>query len=260
MKCELFFRDLAKIPQDWRDSRAQQEGRVGAICLLAVGQRELVYAHSLSGNCECTEVQLADGTVISRTLTNGFGQTVEQAQPNILGGFICTRSEYNARGQLVKSFADTAPTAATLYEYDAMNTLVKQTLALSDTPTVSDSPMTETTQGVESLADGVYSITTTTRYNAAGQPITTVQKQLISQLSSTLESKSIHISERGLTSTTWSEYSEKAVKRVQYSSSPTSSITAETVTVDGFALSQKAIERRGAKSLGALKPATIEFW
>ena len=154
MKCELFFRDLAKIPQDWRDSRAQQEGRVGAICLLAVGQRELVYAHSL-------------------------------------GGFICTRSEYNARGQLVKSFADTAPTAATLYEYDAMNTLVKQTLALSDTPTVSDSPMTETTQGVESLADGVYSITTTTRYNAAGQPITTVQKQLISQLSSTLESKSI---------------------------------------------------------------------
>lgn len=79
------------------------------------GQRELVYAHSLSGNCECTEVQLADGTVISRTLTNGFGQTVEQAQPNTLGGFICTRSEYNARGQQVKSFADTgadtAPTA-----------------------------------------------------------------------------------------------------------------------------------------------------
>ena len=63
-----------------------------------------------------------------------------EAQPNTLGGFICTRSEYNARGQLVKSFADTgadtAPTAATLYEYDAMNTLVKQTLALSDTPTV----------------------------------------------------------------------------------------------------------------------------
>ena len=50
-------------------------------------------------------------------------------------------------------------------------------------------------EGVESLADGVYSITTTTRYNAAGQPITTVQKQLISQLSSTLESKSIHISD-----------------------------------------------------------------
>ena len=51
--------------------------------------------------------------------------------------------------------------------------------------------------------------------------------------------KAIHISERGLTSTSWSEYSEEAVKRVQYSSSPTSSITAETVTVDGVTLSQK---------------------
>ena len=34
-----------------------------------------------------------------------------------------------------------------------------------------------------------------------------------------------HISERGLTSATWSEYSENAVKRVQYSSDPTSTIT-----------------------------------
>ena len=65
--------------------------------------------------------------------------------------------------------------------------------------------MTETTLGAESLDDGVYSITTTTRYNAAGQPLTSVQKQLISQLSPTLESKSVFISERGLTSTTWSE-------------------------------------------------------
>ena len=32
--------------------------------------------------------------------------------------------------------------------------------------------------------------------------------------------KAIHIRERGLTSTSWSEYSEEAVKRVQYSSSP----------------------------------------
>ena len=65
--------------------------------------------------------------------------------------------------------------------------------------------MTESTLGAESLADGVYSVTTTTRYNAAGQPLTGVQKQLISQLSGSLESKSVFISERGLTSTTWSE-------------------------------------------------------
>ena len=68
-----------------------------------------------------------------------------------------------------------------------------------------NSPVTEYAYGAESTEEGIFSFTTATRYNAAGQPITTVQKQLISQLSSTLESKSIHISERGLTSTTWSE-------------------------------------------------------
>ena len=98
--------------------------------------------------------------------------------------------------------------------------------------------MTETTPGVESLADGVYSTTTTTRYNAAGQPLSSVQKQLISELSPTLESKSVFVSERGLTSTQWSEYSENT-KRIQYSAVPTSDITAEAVTVDGFVLSQK---------------------
>ena len=104
-------------------------------------------------------------------------------------------------------------------------------------PMMSDFPMTESTPGVESLADGVYS-TTTTRYNAAGQPLTSVQKQLISQLSPTLESKSVFVSERGLTSTQWSEYSA-GTKRVQYSTAPGSSITAETVTVSGVVLSQK---------------------
>ena len=43
----------------------------------------------------------------------------------------------------------------------------------------------------EALADGVNSVTTTTRYNAAGQSLSSVQKQLISQLSPTLESKSV---------------------------------------------------------------------
>ncbi len=65
-----------------------------------------------------------------------------------------------------------------------------------------------------------------------------MQKQLISQLSPVLESKSVFVSERGLTSTQWSEYSENT-KRIQYSAVPTSNITAEAVTVDGVALTQK---------------------
>ncbi len=65
-----------------------------------------------------------------------------------------------------------------------------------------------------------------------------MQKQLISQPSPTLESKSVLVSERVLTSTQWSEYSENT-KHIQYSAVPTSDITAETVRVDGFVLSQK---------------------
>ena len=90
----------------------------------------------------------------------------------------------------------------------------------------------------EALADGVNSVTTTTRYNAAGQPLSSVQKQLISQLSGTLESKSVFVSERGLTSTQWTVYSG-GTKRVQYSTVPGSAITAETVTVDGVVRAQK---------------------
>ena len=90
----------------------------------------------------------------------------------------------------------------------------------------------------EALADGVYSVTTTTHYNAAGQPLISVQKRLISQLSGTLESKSVFVNERGLTSTQWTVYSG-GTKRVQYSTVPGSSITAETVTVSGVVRSQK---------------------
>ncbi len=59
------------------------------------------------------------------------------ATPNTLGGFIYTRSEYNAKGQLTKQYQDTGSgtesTAPTLYEYDAFGNMVKQTLALSAT-------------------------------------------------------------------------------------------------------------------------------
>ena len=64
------------------------------------------------------------------------------------------------------------------------------------------------------------------------------QKQLISQLSATLESKMLSLSERGLTSTQWSVY-DTGTKHMRYSSVPTSNITAETVMVDGFTRSQK---------------------
>ena len=67
---------------------------------------------------------------------------------------------------------------------------MKQTLARTENPTPDNSPVTEIAHGVESAEDGVYSVTTQTRHNAAGQLLTSTQKQLISQLSHTLENKS----------------------------------------------------------------------
>ena len=115
--------------------------------------------------------------------------------------------------------------------------MVKQTLALTDTPTPQNSPITELSYSVESTDEGVFSVTTNTRYNAEGNPLVSMQKSLISHLSNAVESKNLTIDERNLTSTQWVEY-HVGTKRKTYNSLPTSNITAETVSVDGFALSQ----------------------
>ena len=120
-------------------------------------------------------MQLADGTVLSQNTSNGFGETLVQAQPNTQGGFICTRSEY-----------------------DALGNVIRETLALAEEPTVENSPVTEYAYGAEIAEEGIFSFTTATRYNAAGQPLTSTQKQLISQFSPTLESKVVSVSELGL--------------------------------------------------------------
>ena len=204
-------------------------------------RRALVYVYDLNGNSLRTTTKLTDGTTITQSIANGFGQTTMQAQASTTG-FIYTRSEFNAKGQLVKQYRDTgwntAKTAATLYEYDSFGNICKQTLALAVTPTKDNSPVVEMAHSVESAEDGVFRVTTQTRYNTLGEPLSTVQKQLISQLSATLESKSISIDERGNSATEWSEFSAPS-KVTSFSTVPTSNITAESVSIDGFTIHQK---------------------
>ncbi len=146
--------------------------------------------------------------------------------------------------------------AATPYEYDAMGHLTRETLALAEDATVENSPIIEWAYGAESTEEGVFSLTTTTHYNAAGQPIASTQKQLISQLSSTLKGKMISVSKRGLTSMQWSVYNE-ATKRTRHSTVPTSGITAEAVTVNGFVLSQKDAACNVSHQANALNQYTM---
>ena len=206
------------------------------------GQREELYAYDLNGNNERITTKLANDVILGQSITNGFVQTIVQAVPNTLNGFIYSRSEYNAKGQLVKQYQDTGwnteKTAVKLYEYDSFGNVSKKTLALSDTPTKDNSPVVEMSYSVEAAEGGVFSVTTQTRYNAAGEPINTAQKQLISQLSETLASKSISIDERGNIATEWREFTAPS-KVTNYSTVPTSEIVAETVSVDDFTLSRK---------------------
>lgn len=221
------------------------------------GQRELYYVYDINGSNIRETVKLADNrTTLSQSISNGFGESLVEATASTTG-FIYTRNEYNAKGQMTKSYQDTGwntpQTAATLFEYDNLGNITKKTLALAEAPTSTNSPIEEYAYGAEAMEDGIYSTVIRTRYNAAGDALTSVQKQMISALSSTIESKSVSINERNLTSAQWTAYNGDA-KRVTYSSIPTSTITAETVTVDGFVVSRK--DNAGITSTAARTYAT----
>lgn len=207
------------------------------------GQRELYHVYDFNNNRLRETVKLADRTaILSQTLSNGFGHTVVQTSPTTVGYFY-DRSDYNAKGQLVRTQRDTGSgsgalsMAPTLYEYDTFGNVIKQTLVLADQPAPDNSPIQEYGYGVENTEDGVYQVTTQIRYNAEGNSLTSIRKQLLSRLSGKMEAKTVLVDERGLTSMEWTEYGINK-KRIQKSSIPTSEITAQTVAVDGLTLSQ----------------------
>ena len=218
------------------------------------GQRAEVYKYAVQDNMLCSMVKLADeaSTLLSQSFTDGFGQTVQQVQPTTTEAILSTIREYNVWGQLMKQYQQALEStsddeteesrivrmAPTLYEYDSFGNVVKQTLALADLPNNMNSLIIEFTYTMESSDEDVYFCTTQTRYNADGHPLTSVEKRLISQLSTTLVEKVVTINERGLTSADWEVYNN-GTKRTRYSTEPFSNITAETVMVDGFTLMQK---------------------
>lgn len=64
------------------------------------------YLYDLIGSNERATTQLPNGSILGQSITNGFGQTSVQAQPNTLGGFIYSRSEYNDKGELTRQYQD----------------------------------------------------------------------------------------------------------------------------------------------------------
>ena len=208
------------------------------------GQRERCHVYDIDHNCLRETVTLAgQTTILSRTLVNGFGQSVLQVTPTT-AGFLYDRSEYDEQGHLIRAWRDAGAQegavamAPALYEYDAFGNMTRETLALAEQPAPDNSPIREYAFSVENAEDGVYLVTTQTRYHADGHPLVSVRKQLLSELSGVLETKAVIIDERGLTSAEWTEYAENT-KRIQKSVIPSSSVTAQTVAADGLMLSQQ---------------------
>ena len=196
------------------------------------GQRELYHAYDIHNNCIRETVTLADkSSIVSQTLVNGFGQSIVQMTPTTVG-FLYDRSEYDEKGRLIRTQRDSGihegavSMAPTLYEYDSFGNITRQTLALVEDSGPTNSPVQKYFYSVENTDEGVFQVTVMTRYNIQGAPLTSINKQLISRMSSLLVSKLVNINERNLTSTEWEEYAENT-KRIQKSVVPTSNITSE---------------------------------
>lgn len=70
------------------------------------GQRERCHVYDIGDNCLRETVTLADQTtLLSRTLVNGFGQSVVQVTPTT-AGFLYDRSEYDEQGHLIRAWRD----------------------------------------------------------------------------------------------------------------------------------------------------------
>lgn len=152
--------------------------------------------------------------------------------------FPSTVNTYNNKGQLVEQLERGI---RRINEYDLMGTLSREIRPLSETPTIYNSRITDYSYSYEESEDGVYLRTAVSTYNAHGTAMTTINKKLISELSSILESKTVVTDIYGKTNISWTEY-DGATRRINKMQIPTSAITAEAVSVDGYIISEKDTE------------------
>ncbi len=205
------------------------------------GQQELYYAYGLQEGNRFECVKLADNeTIISQQVVNGFDEVITEASATTTG-FVYTCHQYDAEGKLVRTQQDdgTAENAMspTIYSYDQFGNVVRKTLVLADEPDASNSRLTITTRSMVQREDGIYRMVTTTHNNSAGVGYNSSTATLVSELSATLESKTIVTDPRGKDSTSWTERGTGAI-RTQKQQIPTSNIVATARVVDGFVVSQ----------------------
>ena len=219
------------------------------------GQRHLLYAYDYAWGIRRTTF-LPDGvTKVQVRTINALNQRVLLREATSLGNatMLDTRRTYNAKGQLVRE--KVGPLAPTTFAYDGMGTLSCRTtlLAESEADDPTKNRISKFQYSFEVGDDGsVYRVTTMERSNVAGEWLTSVQRELISQLSPAMESKTAVTDEYGKTTTTWTDYGSGS-QRIEHRQIPTSSIIAEAIIWDGFVTSDRdnvGIENRFTRHYG----------
>ena len=200
------------------------------------GQREMETQLELTQEGILTTT-LSQGIILSRSLSNGFGEIIRQEQPNTLGGFITTSNSYNGKGQLVHTRTeDMAPTVTV---YDQLGSTARQTVLLDELypHDPSKNRISENSSCYQIREDGIYQVQTSTTYNTEGLPLTQTTETMVSQLDPVVESKTLITDMYGHQSVQWTEYTAPS-KRTQFSRIPSSDIAAESLAVDGFTIRQ----------------------
>ena len=206
------------------------------------GRRDVRHTYDLGGGGTRQTTRLGETTtILSQEIRDGFGATITRTTPTT-NGYVYDRSVYDARGLLNRRQRDTGSgsgavrMAPTLMEYDDFGNLTQETLQLADEPNPENSDITAYAYAVENRAEGVYRVITTTRCNGNGGTYTESTAELASEHAS-LEQKTVLTDPRGNVTTHKTEYGVGPV-RVQKTTLPTSTMTAEETIVDGFTAAQ----------------------
>lgn len=164
------------------------------------------------------------------------GQHGARLPANANGGLIHDRRAFDLNNRLLRQQVDGM--APLLYDYDPFGNIVKTTLKLAENPTSANSLVTEYAYARRQREDGVYRVTTVTRCNSQGTTYAERTAELVSFLSPSLAGKNISTDPRGNETLQWTEYAAPARRTVK-TQSPASSVIAETVVIDGYAVSRK---------------------
>lgn len=206
--------------------------------LAAAGKRPVSYSYAAE-EAFCTTIRsYSSSRVPGSEETDWLGRKRREYLAPVdssLAMQLVAEKSYNAKNQLVSESRLGVPF---LYEYDAMGKLSRKLMPLSPEPTPQNSRIVEYVRTYEERADGVYSVVTATSYDASGQPLSRSRAQLVSELSPTLESKTVSTDLYGNVIIEWTQYDGDG-KRTWLRTIPTSSVTAEIRLEDGFATYRK---------------------